>query len=477
MTPPQTIESLLQDKSRTTDQNVADYLSAISQWEPHLNAFIEVLEDEAKSAAQKPQTGPLSGIPIAIKDLICTLEGHTRAASQLLKDFRSPYEATVVKRLKQAGAIIIGKTNQDEFAMGASNEYSSFGPVKNPWDLTRVPGGSSGGSVAAVAAGEVPAALGTDTGGSIRQPSNFCGTVGLKPTYGRVSRFGVIAYASSFDQVGPITRTVADNARIMDVIAGPDQWDATTHPDSPSSYLAACGRGVQGLTIGVPVQYFGEEVDPQISAAVRTAISDLEQQGATIKEVSLPLMHAAIPTYYLLVKAEASSNLARFDALRYSKLDLASSTLLEHYLEARGQYFGSEVKRSILMGTYALAAGYVDAWYKQASRVRTLIRREFEDAFKQVNVIIGPVSPEVAFPFGSKSDDPLKMYLADLLTDPASVAGLPAMSVPCGFIDGLPVGMQVIAPHFHEELIYQTAAAYESLHDWWQKTPVLPQRS
>jgi aspartyl-tRNA(Asn)/glutamyl-tRNA(Gln) amidotransferase subunit A len=295
--------------------------------------------------------------------------------------------------------------------------------------------------------------------------------VGLKPTYGRVSRFGVIAYASSFDQVGPFTRTVEDNARIMEVLAGPDVKDATSHPENPPSYTQACGRGVKGLTIGLPKEYFSEDVDPAISSAVKQAVAELESAGAIIKEVSLPLMYAAIPTYYLLVKAEASSNLARYDGLRYGQLDLSAPSLLEHYIEARGQHFGPEVKRAILMGTYTLSAGYVDAWYKQASKVRTLIRREFEDVFKTVDVIVGPVSPEVAFPLGSKSDDPLKMYLADLLTDPASVAGLPAMSVPCGFINNLPVGMQIIAPHFQEEKIYQTAHAYEQMHDWWKMMP------
>jgi aspartyl-tRNA(Asn)/glutamyl-tRNA(Gln) amidotransferase subunit A len=477
MSDPATILSLRAqiEHGDTTPAEIIDkHLATIDAWEPHLNAFIEVFSDEAKSVARNNPIGSLAGIPIAIKDLISTVEGHTRAASQMLARYRAPFDATVIKRLKQAGAILIGKTNQDEFAMGASNEYSSYGSVKNPWDLTRVPGGSSGGSAAAVAAGEVPAALGTDTGGSVRQPSSLCGVVGLKPTYGRLSRFGVIAYASSFDQVGPITRTVLDNALLMDVIAGPDEWDATTHPIAPSSYTAACQQGVKDLTIGIPQQYFGEEVDPQISATVRQAINDLKKQGAKVKDISLPLLHAAIPTYYLLVKAEASSNLARYDGLRYGSVDIKGATLLDAYLESRGRYLGPEVKRSILMGTYALSAGYVDAWYKQASRVRTLIRREFENAFKEVDVIVGPVSPETAFPLNSKSDDPFKMYLADLLTVPASVAGLPAISVPCGFVNQLPVGLQIIAPHFQENRIYQTAAAYEQLNNWWQQTPDLP---
>lgn len=451
-------------------------LAAIDAWEPHLHAFLEVFRDA------KPYTeeGPSAGLPIAIKDLICTTEGHTTAASKVLQNFRSPYDATVVKKLKAAGAVILGKTNLDEFAMGASNEYSAFGPVKNPWDVTRVAGGSSGGSAAAVASGEAFAALGTDTGGSVRQPASFCNVVGLKPTYGRISRFGVIAYASSFDQVGIFSRTVADNALLLEILAGQDKYDATTSTAPVGKYREACEKDITGLRIGIPKEFFSDDVAENVRDTVRAAVEQLEKLGAKLVDITLPLMSAAIPTYYLLVKSEASSNLARYDSLRYGPLELTSNKLIERYKEARS-HFGPEVKRSILMGTYALSAGYVDAWYKQASRVRTLMRREFENVFKGVDVIAGPVSPEVAFKLGSKTNDPLKMYLSDLFTVTASVAGLPALSVPCGFVYPersrrveLPVGLQLIAPHFREDLIYQVAHPYEQSQEWYKKSPKLP---
>lgn len=462
-------------------KQVEQSLEKMKVWEPHIHAFLEVFAESAKRQAQaadaaKEKTGQLHGLPIAIKDLILTKEGHTTAGSKILQNFQSPYEATVVKRLKNEGAIIIGKTNLDEFAMGASNEYSAYGPVPNPWDLTRVAGGSSGGSAAAVASGEVTLALGTDTGGSVRQPASFCNVVGLKPTYGRISRFGVIAYASSFDQVGIFSRTVKDNAMVLEILAGQDEYDATTSGEGMRDYVAACAKGVKGLKIGLPKEFFGKDVDAEVSEPVSEAVKELEKMGAKLVKVTLPLMQAAIPTYYVLVKAEASSNLARYDSLRYGKLPITAKNLLDHYLEARGKYFGPEPKRAILMGTYTLSTGYVDAWYKQASRVRTLIRREFENLFKKVDILAGPVSPEVAFPLGSKSGDPLKMYLADLLTDGPSVAGLPALSIPAGFANHLPVGMQLIAPHFREDVIYQAAHAYEQSQNWWQKVPKLPRK-
>lgn len=469
---------------------VSQALEHIKTHNDSLNAFLEVFADEALEQARniKPGDGrPLAGIPIAIKDMICTTEGHTTAASRILKNFRSPYDATVIKRLKNAGAIVIGKANCDEFAMGASNEYSAFGPVKNPWDITRVAGGSSGGPIAAVAAAQALGALGTDTGGSTRMPANFCNTVGLRPTYGRISRFGVIAYASSFDQVGPTARTVADTALLLEVVAGSDPFDATSAPETPAKYTAACGQDIAGLTIGIPEEFFTDDVDPAIQAIVQTALHELENLGARTKNISLSLTYASVPTYYLLVKAEASSNLARYDGLRYGKVDLSSADLLQHYTEARGQHFGSEVKRSILMGTYALSAGYVDAWYKQASKMRTLIRQEVGNAFADVDVIAGPVSPMSAFPLGSKTDDPLAMYLVDLFMEPASVAGVPAISVPCGFVSPantprssksevrlLPVGLQLIAPAFRENLLFQVGHAYEQAHSWWKAVPPLP---
>lgn len=450
---------------------------SIRQWDKHLSAFLEVFADA-------PDEQPA----LAVKDVICTLEGHTTAASKILPDFRSPFAATAVKRLQAAGFAVIGKTNCDEFAMGSSTEYSAYAPTRNPWDVTRVPGGSSGGSAAAVAAGLVDYALGTDTGGSIRQPASFCGVVGLKPTYGRVSRFGLIAYGSSLDSIGPLTRTVAQAAELLASMAGHDPADATTSPDPVPAYAAACGREVAGFTIGIPQEYFAAGVDPRVRDCVRLALSEFESLGAKLREISLPLTSAAVPVYYLIAKAEASTNLARFDALRYAALSLRAATLIEHYEQARSR-FGPEVKRAILMGAYALSAGYYDAWYKQASKVRTLIRREFEQAFMKVDVIAGPTAPEVAFPFGAKVDDPLSMYLSDSLTVPQSVAGLPALSLPCGFIadepvprsslskggspSKLPVGLQLTAPPFAEERLVQVAHAYEQATGWHKKRPSL----
>lgn len=446
---------------------------SIRQWEPHLHAFLELFDD-----------APDEKIALAVKDVICTTEGHTTAASKILQNFRSPFTATAVKRLEHAGYATIGKTNCDEFAMGSSTEYSAFMQTRNPWDISRVPGGSSGGSAAAVAAGMVEYALGSDTGGSIRQPASFCGIVGLKPTYGRVSRFGLIAYGSSLDSIGPMTRTVAQAAELLEIIAGRDRSDATTSPRPVPSYRDACGREIAGLTIGVPTEYFAAGVDPRVQDAVQHALAQLESLGARVQEISLPLTPAAIPVYYLIAKTEASTNLARYDALRFAALSIRAATLIEHYQAARS-HFGPEVKRAILMGAYALSAGHVDGWYKQASKVRTLIRREFEQAFTQVDVIAGPTAPEVAFPLGAKLDNPLSMYLSDTLTVPQSVAGLPAISVPCGFVAAepsgrnsepveLPIGLQLTAPPFQEERLFQVAYAYEQATDWHLKMPTSP---
>lgn len=463
---------------------VQESFKTMDGWDPHIHAFLQRFEEEAVSKArhidaarQKNETlGLLAGLPIAVKDNIVTKTGRTTAGSKILESYTAPFNATVINRLEDAGAIIIGKTNLDEFAMGSSTEYSAFGPTKNPWNLSHVPGGSSGGSAAAVAAGIVPAALGTDTGGSIRQPASFCGVVGVKPTYGRVSRFGVISYGSSLDQVGPFARTVQDAALLLSVMAGQDEYDATTSNHAVGDYVAACQQAsVKGLTIGVPKEFFEEGMSIDLAAVVRKAIAWFEEQGAQVKEVSLPLTSAGVAVYYLIAKAEASVNLARYDALRFGPMDLRSDDLLARYMEARGSGFGPEVKRAIIMGTYALSAGYYDAWYKQASKVRTLIRREYEEVFKSVDIMLGPVSPEGPFTFGSKTADPLQMYLADSLTVPISVAGLPALSLPCGSVNGLPVGLQVIAPHFKEAAMFAAAHTYEQAHDWWQQVPVLPQ--
>lgn len=446
---------------------VTEVITKIKATNDQLHSFREVFEQPEEGNG----VGLLQGLPIAIKDNICTKEGHTTAGSQILKNYQAPYEATVISRVKDAGAVIVGKTNLDEFAMGSSGEYSSFEQPRNPWDVTRIPGGSSAGSAVAVAGNQVPLALGTDTGGSIRQPAAMCGVVGVKPTYGRVSRFGAIAYGSSLDQVGPFAKTVKDAARLLQVIAGPDARDATTSPQPVPDYLAACGQDIVGLKIGVPIEFFGDGIDPDIAKVVRQALDDLKEQGAELKEISLPLTSAAVAVYFLIAKAEGSSNLARYDGLRYGTSPVEDADLLQHYLQTRGTLLGPEVKRTLLMGAYALAAGHIDAWYKQASQVRTLIRRQYEQAFQHLDVIAGPTSPEVAWKFGAKADDPLAMYLADALTVPMSVAGLPALSLPCGFSQDLPVGLQLTATHFAEDKLFQLAHAYEQSHDWHQQIP------
>lgn len=443
-----------------------------STWEKHIHAFVELFDEPYK----RREDGPLAGKTIAIKDNILTAFGHTTAASRMLKGFQSPYNATVVEKVLDAGASIVGKANLDEYAMGSSTEYSAVGPTKNPWDVSRVAGGSSGGSAAAVASGQVWGALGTETGGSVRHPASLCGVVGVKPTYGRVSRHGLISYGSSLDQAGPIARKVQDAALLLEIISGQDNYDATSSPQEVGAYVAACGKGIAGLRVGVPKEFFGEGMHSEVARLTQDAIAALEKLGASIIEISLPLTPVAIAAYYLIAKAEASSNLARYDGLRYAGFDETATSLLTHYMNVRGSGFGPEVKRAILMGTYTLSAGYVDAWYTQASKVRTLIKEEYDTAFKTVDIIAGPVTAEPAFLIGSKTDDPLQMYLGDALTVPVNIAGIPALSVPCGFTEeGLPVGLQLIGPHFGEENIFAAAAAYEAQHEWYTKTPSLPQ--
>lgn len=430
--------------------------------EQDIHAFLEVFDPVVRKGAK----GPLQGKTIALKDNIVTTFGHTSAASRILEHFEAPYNATVVEKLLDAGASIIGKTNLDEFAMGSSTEYSAFGVTKNPHDSTRVAGGSSGGSAAAVASNQAWGALGTETGGSIRHPASMCAVVGVKPTYGRVSRHGLISYGSSLDQAGPIARTVRDAALLLEVIAGKDPYDATSSSIAVGEYVKACDKDIVGIKIGVPEEFFTEGIHPEVASLVRAAIEILQEQGAIIVPISLPLTPAAIPVYYLIAKAEASTNLARYDGIRYGEtMGTVDASLLEHYVRVRGKGFGSEVKRTILMGTYALSAGYVEDWYTQATKVRTLIRREYEKAFQAVDIIVGPVTPEPAFLIGSKMSDPLQMYLADALTTPVNLAGIPAMSVPCGLTsEKLPVGLQIIAPHFGEEAMFTVAATYEKQH-------------
>jgi aspartyl-tRNA(Asn)/glutamyl-tRNA(Gln) amidotransferase subunit A len=455
-----------------------------------LNAFLHVSKDAALAAADAVDAkrqrgealGKLAGVPIAIKDALCTSDAPTTCASKILtrvgegntggtdptQGFRPPYDATVVARLRAADAVLIGKVNMDEFAMGSSGENSAFGPSRNPWDKSRTAGGSSSGSAVSVAAGLALGALGSDTGGSIRQPAALCGVVGVKPSYGRVSRYGLIAFASSLDQVGPFARDVKSAARLLEVISGQDPLDSTSAELPVGDYEAACSRDIKGLRIGIPEEYFGEGLDPAISESVRSAISELEKAGCSVKPVSLPHTKYGIATYYIVATAEASSNLARFDGVRFGlRIETAKSDLTSLYGKTRNAGFGAEVKRRILLGTYVLSAGYYDAYYKKAQRVRTLIKRDFDQAFESVDAIAVPTSPTPAFRFGEKVDNPLAMYLADVFTLPASLAGIAGLSVPCRATPAtdsqpsLPVGLQLLGPAFAEERLFSLAAEVE----------------
>ena len=445
-----------------------DCLARIAAAEPRLNAFITVTEAEAQAQAEMAdkrlaQGGApdLCGIPIGIKDIYCTRGVRTTCASKILDDFVPPFDATVVERLRGMGAVFVGKANLDEFAMGSSTENSAYGPTRNPYDLERVPGGSSGGSAAAVAGGECLASLGTDTGGSIRLPASFCGVVGIKPTYSRVSRYGVIAYASSLDQVGPFTRTVRDSAIMLRAVAGSDPRDSTCAARPVPDYERALTGEVHGMRIGVPREFFVEGMDPAVEAAVRGALRTLESLGAKTVEISLPHTGYAVAAYYLIATAEASANLARYDGVRYGIRARADNNI-ELYNRTRAQGFGAEVKRRIMLGTFALSAGYYDAYYLKAQKVRTLIRRDFERAFERCDTIAAPVAPSTAFHLAEKTDDPLKMYLSDIFTISVNLAGLPGMSVPCGADpDGMPIGLQLIGPPFGEEAILRAGDAWE----------------
>lgn len=438
-----------------------------------LNAFTTLARDSALARARefdrKHWQGLLAGVPIAIKECISTRGIETTCSSKILRGYVPPYDAHVVERLKAEGAIVMGKTNMDEFAMGTSTETSCFGPTRNPWDLDTVPGGSSGGSAAAVAGGEAPCALGSDTGGSVRCPASFCGIVGLKPTYGLVSRYGLIAYANSLEQIGPLTDSVEDTALLMDIIAGHD-WRDTTSAEK-SSYLQGLKAGIQGLKIGIPKEYFGEGVDKQVEKAVWDAISTLEGLGASWKEVSLPYTRYALAAYYVIAMSEASSNLARFDGLRYGLRKDEDQDWHTTYSEIRAEGFGSEVKRRILLGTYALSAGYYGRYYLKALKVRTLIKDDFLRAFKDVDLIAGPTMPIPAFRIGERINDPLSLYLADVFTVPINLAGVPAISLPCGFAGNLPIGLQLIGRHFQEDLLLRAANAFEEATPFHLKRP------
>jgi len=473
--------SALQEKLRSKEISSVEltraYLERIAATDESINAFISVCEEEALADATRADkdlaagnAAALTGIPVALKDIFLTEGLRTTCASKILDNFVAPYDGTAVAKLKESGAVIIGKLNMDEFAMGSSNENSAAGTVKNPWDLTKVPGGSSGGSAAAVAARQAVATLGTDTGGSIRQPASYCGVVGLKPTYGRVSRYGVIAYASSLDQVGPVARNVTDCATMLGAIAGHDPLDSTSIDRPVPDYTAGLDGDLKGVRIGLPKEYFIDGLDADVKEATEKAITTYKELGAEIVEVSLPHTDYAVACYYLVATAEASSNLARYDGIRYGVRVDNGDGLIELYRQTRAAGFGDEVKRRIMLGTYALSSGYYDAYYLKAQKVRTLIRQDFLDAFEKVDTLLTPVAPTPAFGLGEKVDDPLTMYLSDIFTIPVNLAGTCGLSLPCGMSQqGLPIGMQLIGKPFAEEQILKVAHAYEQATDWHTK--------
>ncbi|WNF32834.1 Asp-tRNA(Asn)/Glu-tRNA(Gln) amidotransferase subunit GatA [Aeribacillus composti] len=475
------LKQMLHRKEISVSDLVDESYKRIQEVDGKVEAFLTLDEERAREKAKqldneigkKDTYGLLFGMPIGIKDNIVTKNLRTTCASKILENFDPIYDATVMRKLEEAEAITIGKLNMDEFAMGSSTETSAFKKTKNPWNLEAVPGGSSGGSAAAVSAGEVPFALGSDTGGSIRQPAAFCGVVGLKPTYGRVSRFGLVAFASSLDQIGPITRTVEDNAYLLQVISGLDPMDSTSANVEVPDYISALTGDIKGLKIAVPKEYLGEGVSRESRESVLAALKVLEGLGAEWEEVSLPHSKYGIATYYLLASSEASANLARFDGVRYGYRSDNAETLIDMYKQTRAEGFGNEVKRRIMLGTFALSSGYYDAYYKKAQQVRTLIKKDFEDVFEKYDVIIGPTTPTPAFKIGEKIDDPLTMYANDILTINVNLAGVPAISVPCGFANGLPLGLQIIGKHFDESTVYRVAHAYEQATDFHKQKPEL----
>ncbi|MGP4067039.1 Asp-tRNA(Asn)/Glu-tRNA(Gln) amidotransferase subunit GatA [Halobacillus sp. B29] len=473
-------EKLHNQEIRVTDL-VDESYKRIEEVDGQVKAFLTLNEEAARAQAAEldqqrgDSAAKLFGLPIGVKDNIVTKGLRTTAGSQILSNFNDPlYDATVVNKLNDAKSITIGKLNMDEFAMGSSNENSSYDAVRNPWNTDYVPGGSSGGSAAAVAAGEVPYSLGSDTGGSIRQPAAYCGVVGLKPTYGRVSRFGLVAFASSLDQIGPITRNVEDNAFLLETIAGHDKMDSTSANVEVPNYSEALTGDVKGLKIAVPKEYLSEGVSSEVKEAVQAALKKYEELGATWEEVSLPHSKYALSTYYLIASSEASANLARFDGVRYGKRAQDAETMLDMFKRSRAEGFGDEVKRRIMLGTFALSSGYYDAYYKKAQQVRTLIKNDFEKVFADYDVIIGPTTPTPAFKIGDKVDDPMTMYANDILTIPVNLAGVPGISIPCGFSsNGLPIGLQIIGNHFDESSVYRTAHAFEQATEFHKQRPSL----
>jgi aspartyl-tRNA(Asn)/glutamyl-tRNA(Gln) amidotransferase subunit A len=474
------IAAALRDGSATSRQLTEASLERIGRHNEALNSFITVTSDEALAAADAAdqalasgEGGPLTGVPFAHKDIFCTRGVLTTCGSRMLSNFVSPYDATVVERLAGAGIVVVGKTNMDEFAMGSSNETSYFGSVANPWDYERSPGGSSGGSAAAVAAGLVPAATGTDTGGSIRQPAALTGVTGFKPTYGRVSRYGMIAFASSLDQAGTFTLTAEDAALLMTAMAGFDPRDSTSADRAVPDYTQTLGESVSGKRVGVPTEFFDDGLDPANAECVRAAVAEFERLGAIVEEVSLPHIGASVPTYYIVAPAECSSNLSRFDGVRFGHRAEGITDLESLYKLSRKEGFGDEVKRRIMTGTYVLSAGYYDAYYLQAQKARQLIADDFRKCFESVDIIAGPTAPTPAFRLGEKVDDPVQMYLNDIYTIGVNLAGLPGASVPCGLVDGLPVGLQLIGPAFGEETVLNFAHQYQQQTDWHRLAPVL----
>ncbi len=464
------LQEKIKNKELTITQINEAYIKRIKEKEPEIQAFITELTEQGIEQAKKIQNkidkgekvGELAGIPIGIKDIICTKGIKTTCASKMLENFISPYDATVMEKINAEEMINLGKLNMDEFAMGGSTEYSYFKKTRNPWDLSKVPGGSSGGSAAAVAANMVPWALGTDTGGSIRQPASLCGVVGLKPTYGLVSRYGVIAFASSLDQVGVFTKDVQDCATLLNVIAGHDEKDSTSIDIEKKDYIKSLNKDIKGLKIGIPKEFYGEGINSEVKLALEKAIEKYREMGAEIEEFSLDIAKYALATYYIIACAEASSNLGRYDGIRYTYRSPEAKTLKEIYKKSRSEAFGAEVKRRIILGTYVLSSGYYDAYYKKAQQVRTLVMNEFNKAFEKYDVIVTPTSPTTAFKIGEKSNNPLEMYLSDICTVSVNIAGLPGISIPCGVdSEGMPIGMQIIGNKFCEETIIKTAYAYE----------------
>ncbi len=468
---------LLDSKAISAVELTEAHLERIDATDDAVHGYLHIMDDVARAQATAADkaladgtAGVMTGIPIALKDILCTTDAPTTAASKILEGYVSPYDATVVRMLRESGAVFLGKTNTDEFAMGSSTENSAFGPTRNPWNLDTVPGGSSGGSAAVVAAQEAVLSLGSDTGGSIRQPAGFCGVVGMKPTYGRVSRFGLIAFASSLDQIGPFSRTVGDAGLMLNAISGKDPADSTSVEIDVPDFTADLAYDLKGRKIGIAREYTVDGMEQGVSDAFDAAVATLHDLGAELVDVSLPHTEYALATYYITAPAEASANLARFDGIRYGNRK-EEATLQETYLRTRGEGFGPEVKRRIMLGTYALSSGYYDAYYVKAQKVRTLIKRDFDQAFEQVDAIVAPTSPTVAFGLGARTDDPYQMYLADVFTIPANMAGIPGISVPCGLSNGLPVGLQFLGKAFDEHGLLSIAHAYEQATDWHTNEP------